>query len=247
MGTFYARRDIAFFIAFLLLVFTFQAALAAEERSFTIVNSKIQFPVDIPLELITDETIVEFYTSYGVTPSGLDRYLTQDQVFGEPFTLPLTLQEVEDDGTLLYIVDSNYYKNLDRVGIELQNPTDIDAYVSVKVQQVIINGLEENLDKEDVIKAGQTKTVYLPAKLDRVDIQENEAFDIVVTYGKEETFLFKTIHVVQPFKVISGGRVTGLVTGIGGGSLALGWGLVMVILLGSLYVTYFFVRRKNNQ
>ncbi|MCF7798378.1 hypothetical protein K9M74_00580 [Candidatus Woesearchaeota archaeon] len=204
------------------------------------------FPVALPIELITPQTSVEFYTSYGITPTGLDRFLTEDNILGNPFTLPLTLQTIADDGTLLYLVDSSYYKGIDRVGVELHNPTDIDAYVSVKVNEIMVNGLPKTLYKQGKVKAGQTTILYLPAKLDRIDLQENEELAIVVTYGKDESMLLKTISAKQPFKVVSGGRITGLVTGIGGGSAAIGWGIVMIVLLGSLYVAYFFVRKKNN-
>jgi hypothetical protein len=206
----------------------------------------IQFSMTLPLEELNENTYVEFYTSYGVTPTGLDRFLTQDNIHGKPFTLPLTLQTIDDDGTLLYLVDSSYYKDMNRVGVQLSNPSDVDAYVAVKVRDIVINGLTETIYKEDTIPAGQTKLVYLPAKLDRVDLQENDVFDIVVTYGGDADLLLKTLQATQPFKVVSGGRITGLVTGIGGGSLATGWGLVMLFLIGSMYITYFFVRRKNN-
>ncbi len=201
--------------------------------------------VNIPLEQITNNTVVEFYTSYGMTSSALDKYLTQDGTFGNPLTLPLTLQTIQDDGTLLYVLDSAYYKGIGRVGITLQNPTTIDAHVAVKVEDIIINGLQKTLYKEDVIPAGQTKIVYLPAKLDRIDLQENKQLNIVISYGKDASLLLKTLQTTHPFKIIAGGRITGLVTGIGGGSLALGWGLLMFVLLGSLYIAYFFIRKKN--
>lgn len=207
----------------------------------------LQFSMNLPLEELDENTIVEFYTSYGITPTGLDRFLTQDDIHGKPYTLPLTLQTIDDDETLLYIIDSSYYKDMNRVGITLENPTAIDTYVSVKVRDIIINGLTETVYKEDSISAGQTKTIYLPAKLDRIDLQENDVLDVVVTYGKDQALLLKTVQATEQFKIISGGRITGLVTGIGGGSLATGWGLIMLFLIGSLYITYFFVRRNNKE
>ena len=89
--------------------------------------------------------------------------------------------------------------------------------MTVKVQDLIINGLESTISKEDSIKPGETKKVYIPAQLDLVDLEDNENFDILVNYGKEPEFQFKAITVNQPFKIVSGGRITGFVTGLGEG------------------------------
>ena len=61
----------------------------------------------------------------------------------------------------------------------------------------------------------KTKTTYIPVELDKVDIQENTEFDLTVTYGNNEDFLFKNINLKYPFKT-AGGMLTGLVAGFTG-------------------------------
>lgn len=201
----------------------------------------VRYPVILPADLIGDDTNVEFYTSFGISPTGLDAFLTMKNRYGPPFSLPLTLMEIEDDGTQLFIEEVAYYKNLKRVGVTVFNNGSETTYYSVKVTGLIVNGLEENLFKEDDISPGQTKTTYIPVELDAVDLQENEEFDVFMTYGADQSFQLKSIKARYPFKVTSGGGLTGFVTGTAGTAT----GIALIVLIVIIVVLLLLAKKRK--
>ncbi|MBN1175391.1 hypothetical protein JXA48_01985 [Candidatus Woesearchaeota archaeon] len=203
------------------------------------------FPMDIDLAYVTDETTVDLYTTFGLSPKELDTFLTMPNRYTPPYTMPLTVKEIEDDDSVLYVEDSSYYQNLNRVGVAITNPGDKEVYFTIKVQDIIVNGLKTTLSKEDSIKPGETKKVYLPAKLDPIDLDDNSIFDIVINYGKQPEFQFKAIRVEQPFKVVSGGRITGFVTGLGDGKPGNWVAIIAAVLV--LFVLIRIVKHKSKK
>lgn len=201
----------------------------------------VRFPMIIPPAAITEDTTVEFYTSFGLSPTGLDSFLTMENRYGPPFSLPLTLLELEDDGSDLTLENVAYYKGVKRVGLSIYNNGSETTYYSAKVNNLIVNGLEKNLYKEDSILPGQTKITYIPVELDSVDIQENNEFDVFITYGTDANFQLKTINAKYPFKLESGSALTGFVTGSAG--KATGVGLVVVIIV--IIVLFLLAKKKK--
>ena len=165
----------------------------------------VRYGVPLPVDEITDETIVEFYTSFGLHPTQLDTFLTSDGEYGPPYQTKLIVEDVGNDPSKLEVIDAVYYTNLKRVGITLLNNGTNDVYYTVKVQDLIVNGLSENLFKQDMVSAGQEKTTYIPVKLDKIDIEENTEFKLSVTYGSSSELLLKSIKENLPFKVLAGG------------------------------------------
>ena len=165
----------------------------------------VRYDVSLPVDELTDETFVEFYTSFGLYPSQLDTFLTTEGEYGPPFQTKLLVEDVGDDSSILEIVDVAYYTNLKRVGVKVLNNGTSDVYYTVKIQDLIVNGLPENLFKQDMVKAGQEKTTYIPIKLDKIDIEENTEFKLSLTYGSSPELLLKSIKEDIPFKVLAGG------------------------------------------
>ncbi|MGM5480091.1 MAG: hypothetical protein ACQESC_01390 [Nanobdellota archaeon] len=194
----------------------------------------VSFNVSLSPSEITNETMVEFYTSFGVYPSQLESFLTMENKFGPPFAIPLTLKNLDDDNTKLEIEDVAYYKSLNRIGISLYNNGSQDAYVSTKIHNVVINGIEQTLYKESEVQSGKLKTVYVPASLDKIDIEDNDKFSLVITYGANKDLKLKSIRAEYPFKIVSGINTTMLVGAI----------VVVLLLVGTLL---FFKKKKSSK
>lgn len=203
------------------------------------------FPLELDLAYVDEKTTVDLYTSFGLTPKELDTFLTPINRYSPPYNIPLTVKEIENDNSILYVEDSSYYQNLNRVGVMLTNPGEEEVYFTIKIQDIIVNGLETTLSKDDSIKSGESKTVYLPVNLDPIDLDDNEVFDIIVNYGKQPEFQFKAIRVEQPFKVVSGGRITGFVTGLGDGKPGSWIAIIAAVLV--LMVLIRLVKHKDNK
>lgn len=208
-------------------------------------NIAIPFDIELPVESLDEDTIVEFYTSFGLYPSGLDIFLTMKDSFGPPFQLPLSLAEIGDDPSDIVVDDVAYYPGLKRVGVTVTNNGDNEVFYNVKVNGLIVNGLEENLFKKDSIAPLKTKTTYIPVELDKVDIQENTEFDLTVTYGNNEDFLFKNLNLKYPFKT-AGGMLTGLVAGFTGDGSPVPLIIIAVVIIGLVAVFVFVKKGKKD-
>ncbi len=188
------------------------------------------YKIDLPLEKINEKTIAEFYTSFGATPTELDSFLTMRNKYGPPFSVPLKVENINEDPAKIEFVDAAYYPGLKRVGVTLQNNGSNTVYYKVKIKNLIVNGLETDLYKEGKIKAGETKTVYIPVALDKVDLEENEIFDINILYGSKKDLLTKKLTVKPDFKTEST-SIVGLVTATPGGSLIVLAIIVLIIMI----------------
>jgi hypothetical protein len=174
----------------------------------------IMYDISIPSDEITNETEVEFYTSFGVYPSQLDNFLTMENKYGPPFRIKMDIEGLDDDPSILYLKDVTYYKNLKRVGVTVQNNGTNTVYYSAKIQNLIVNGLETNIFKQDRIASGQEKITYIPVALDEIDLQENDVFELTLTYGQDEEKMIKTIREDVPFKAIAGRLPLPVIIGI---------------------------------
>ncbi len=193
----------------------------------------IKYDVSINLEEITESTRVEFYTSFGLYPSQLDNFLTMENKYGPPFSIPLTIEEIQDDGSLINITNVAYYKNLKRIGVEITNLGDVATHYNVKVRDLIVNGLEQDLFKEDKINSGETQITYIPVELDKVDLEENRVFKITLAYGTDKDLLLKTLMPEEiPFKIIKGISTTLII--------------IVVVILVIIIMIIFLLKSKNN-
>jgi len=203
-----------------------------------------KYKATIPIDQINNETIVEFFTSYGLYPSQLDMFLTMKNQYGPPFSIPLTVEELGDDNSQITIDQAGYYKGLKRVGVTFTNTGPSKVYYSLKINDLIVNGLKESLFKEDNIAPGETKVTYIPVQLDAVDIDENDVFKIDVNYGKDPELMLKNIKTEIDFQLLSGGGLTGFVAGIFGEGSGVAV-VVVIVLIAGLFGLAFYLKRKN--
>ena len=205
----------------------------------------VTFPIELPVEELNDDTLVEFYTSYGLYPSQLDTFLTMTNQFGPPFSIGLTVEEIGEDDSLLSVEDVAYYSGLKRMGVTVINNGTARVYYTTKINGLIVNGLEEDLFKEDYVEAGQVRTTYMPVELDEVDLEENREVSLLVTYGSQEDLLLKTIQDDYPFKVVAGNALTGLVTGVFGENASVGVVVVVIVVVIALVVLIVVLRKRG--
>jgi hypothetical protein len=151
------------------------------------------YDLDLPLNEINNETIVKFYTSFGITPTGLDNFLTMDNKYGPPFTLKLDLGELAQDDSEIEVISLVYYKSYNRLGVKVNNLKENPVFYRIKIPSIIVNGVEQNFDKQDSVEGLSEKITYLNVKLDSIDIIENSKVDLVVQYGESEEILLKTL------------------------------------------------------
>ncbi|MFT4307897.1 MAG: hypothetical protein ACMXYM_00815 [Candidatus Woesearchaeota archaeon] len=200
-----------------------------------------RYPVSIPIDRIDDSTVAEFFTSFGLTPSELDTFLTMENRFGPPFTIPLTVETVDAGDVSLELVEAAYYPRLGRVGVTIKNTGSEQAHYNVRVQQILVNGLPTDLFSQDRIRAGEEKTTYLPVRLDEIDMQENDVLSIDILYGASQDALLLRITEDVPFQTKSGGLLAGLVTGGAGAAVA---GLIALLVIAALGM-FFYVKTRR--
>ncbi len=199
------------------------------------------YKINLPLEKLNENTIAEFYTSFGATPSELDSFLTMKNKYGPPFSLPLKVETINEDPAKLTFVDAAYYPSLKRVGVTLKNNGTTKVYYKIKIKNLIVNGLEKDLYKEGKINPGEEKTTYLPVVLDKVDIEENEIFDINILYGSKKDLMTKKLTVKPDFKTEST-SIVGLVTSTPGGGL-----IALAIIVLIIMIAVILIRAKKSK
>lgn len=200
-----------------------------------------RFNMTLPIDQINGSTNAEFYTSYGLSPSQLDSFLTMENKYGPPFTIPLTVQSVNSSGAKLVLEDVSYYTRLNRVGVTVLNNGTGPVSYDVKIKQLVVNGLPEDLYKSDTVAPGKTKTTYLPAQLDKVDLQDNTKFNVDIVYGKDPNNMLDHIATTRPFTTSADGLLNGLA--IGGAGAAIGGLVVLLLIVGIGMVIY--IRSRN--
>ena len=201
------------------------------------------YNVTIPPGALESST-VEFFTSFGLYPAELDTFLTMQNQFGPPFSVPLTLADFEADPSKISIVDVAYYTNLKRVGVTIQNEGENLVYYNVKINGLIVNGLEQDFFKQDSIRAGEEKTTYISATLDDIDLEENQEFSVALNYGQDEDLLLNNVNVKYPFQTTSTGIFAGLATGLGGtGSIV----VLVIVILVVVGIVFYFLKPKGPQ
>lgn len=203
--------------------------------------------LNIPVDQITENTSVEFYTSFGEEPTELDAFLTMQNKYGPPFSIKLEIGTKNEDNLQLNITDVSYYQDLKRLGVTMENPTDKTIFYSVKIQRLITNGIDQDYYTEGDIAPGKTKTAYISAVLDQVDLEENNVFDITVLYGASsdmKIFVYRPSPLPE-FKVKRGGAgLTGFLVNIPGAATSPA-GIVIIALIIAVIITAVIISKKK--
>jgi hypothetical protein len=205
----------------------------------------VAYDITLPVGRINNKTVVEFYTSFGFRPKALDSFLTNEDKYGSPYEIGLEVKELKDVKAELEVIDMAYYPNLKRIGIEIENIGTEKVYANIRINSLVVNGLEEDLFKEDSLEPGQRKMIYLPVELDKIDMEENEFFHLTIAYGTDQDNLIKRIVLDLPFQVKQGNLITGFVTGLAAGSA--GSIITLIVLIVIIIGVIVFATRKKGK
>jgi hypothetical protein len=167
------------------------------------------YSISIPPEELANNLTVELFVSYGESQDSLDLYLTNAGKFGPPLTKNLEIKEIKDD-SLLNITKITYYKNYGRIGVEVINVVNISTYFVVKIPGIRVQGVPTPISSEMSFIGKGTKEIFIPVKLDEIDIKENSNLRVILTYGENKDALLKILDVSLPLEVSSGLLPTGL-------------------------------------
>lgn len=201
----------------------------------------VSFDIDLPAAELSDDSEVVFYTSFGLSPLELDNYLTMPDKFVPPYIMPLKIKELNLEELNFDVVDVAYYPRLNRIGIDLINNGTNEIYYSLRIQDLIVNGLKENLVKEGVLEpTGQVERVYIPVKLDSVDLEENTVFNLEAFYGPNPDMRVNKITKTLNFKTASAGFLTGFFSFDSAGSIS----VITIIGAVVLVIIVLFIRKR---
>jgi len=182
--------------------------------------------ITIPAEYFNN-SIVEFYTSYGEFPQSMDNYLTNERRFGPPLTRPLKVKEIRDESKI-EIGDVTYYKFYKRIGVEIINVGKKPTYLMIKFPSIVVDGIPKHFHSRIYYMSGDKKVFYVPIQLSDVDIQDNENIEVIVDYGERKDFLVKSVQGIYNLKVKSL-STTYLALYIGIGATAIVLGLLIIV------------------
>lgn len=208
----------------------------------------ITYSMTLPVDQLTANTSVEFYTSFGLEPTELDSFLTMQNQYGPPFSIKLEIGTQEGSNLFLNVTDVSYYQDLKRLGVTMTNPGEETIFYSVKIQRLITNGIPQDYYTEGDIGPGKTKTAYMPAVLDEVDLEDNKVFDLTVVYGSSSDL---KINVFRPsplpaFKVTRGGLggITGFLVNIPTAA-ATPAGIAIIIVIIAVIIAAVVISKKR--
>jgi hypothetical protein len=171
----------------------------------------VSYEVNMTSTALNNDPVIAFSTSYGTNPDSLDKVLTNQGEFSQPYSMNLTTSNITDNSniTLNSVV---YLEDVERFKAELENNGPVKSYATVSLREVSVRGQDTSYTSETVeIEQGEAETVYIAANpaLDRIDIQENDEIRAVVSYGKKEDLRLKEINREVEFRTGGGIPVVG--------------------------------------
>ncbi len=203
----------------------------------------VSYSVGIPGSEFDNSTFAEFFTSYGSAPNSLDTFLTMEDLYSPPFRMSVEVSDFGESLEALEIVDAAYFTGMNRVGVTLNNPNEDTVHVRVQVNDMIVNGLEESIFRNGVLTGLSEDIIYLPLELDKIDLEENNLFDIEVSYGSNEDLLIKKVSTTLPFRTEGGviNLLTGMVVGVTQSTGA----MALILLLLVLVAAYVYAKKRS--
>jgi len=142
-------------------------------------------PLDIPSETIE----AEIYTLFGESPSSLDRVLEQ--------TASVEIVEVIDKCQLTEedIKGVRYNKQKKIFVVIVKNPFDVDCWIDIELNDVLIDGRKTTLGTEGAIKIspGKTNRIKIEQEMTGEDIEQNPFIETIVYSGEREDSLVHSL------------------------------------------------------
>jgi len=145
----------------------------------------------------------------------------------------LKIQKVSDNSKI-ELVNVVYYPYYKRFGVKVSNIGDTDAYFTVKLIDVRIKGLKNSLslDEPRFVASGKEREVFIPAQLDKLDLQDNEYVRVQVYYGEKEDLLVNSIDKKVELTVVNTNPITAfLATPVGLSVVAIAIGIIILVIL----------------
>lgn len=171
----------------------------------------VSYGIDASSSSINDESVLEFSTTYGTNPDSLDKVLTNQGEFSQPYRMNLSTANISDNSNIS-LESVAYVENVERFKVVLKNEGPVDAHSAVTLRGVSVRGQDRSYASGTVeVPESESETVYIAANpaLDRIDIDQNEELRAVVSYGKEEDLRLKEINREVEFRTAGGIPILG--------------------------------------
>ncbi len=218
-------------------------SVADDETLFVGSESSIIETYDLQLDPNEVEYMEAAFTSrFGMNPNQLDTYITGEDSHTPPFFKDIELSELEDGSEIIF-KDAYYRTDVSRFVVEVENTGESTAYVSASVLDFIEGG-SENSGSSNVeqVEPEEEETLYVPADLDEIDLEENEVIKVDLRFGENEDVLINTnSHEVE---FTTGGIVSAITGGVTANAGSIGLSLLF-ILLGIF--AYLFITRESGE
>lgn len=173
-----------------------------DEPVFIGSNTERTISYDVDLESGVEDSVIEFSTNYGTSPGRLDTYLTESGQFSPPLRKNISTVEI-DDSSNISLNSLKYVKGIQRFRGTVENHGDEPSYAQLRLTDVSVSGQSQSFASErEKVPADSSKTIFIPAELDRIDLQENERVTASLSYGSNENALVKSSQVDSDFEVV---------------------------------------------
>ncbi len=177
------------------------------------------------VEISSDELIAEIFTLYGETPSALDRIL--EARLNVSFVNVIDSCEIE-------VSKVSYHKQKERFIIETKNVADVDCYVDIELNNVLIGGFRRDLGTEGSarIDKGKTAKIIINEFLTDEDLADNEYVDLTAYYGEREDSLVKVYKGRFKLGIVSFGALLYVI-------------MILIIIIVILIIFIIIIKRRE--
>lgn len=141
------------------------------------------------------------------------------------------------DNSQIEIVSVIYDKTRGQFVIEVKNIGDVDTYVDLQLEDIIIAGDKFNFGSDKVVflKKGETKKIRIKVDLIEEDFEDNEKISIVAYYGEREQNLVKMLRAKYEVGFKGVGYIIFYIVG----------GIVIILII--IFLIFFLLGRKKKK
>ena len=141
------------------------------------------------------------------------------------------------DGSQIEIVSVTYDKTRGQFIVEVKNIGEVDTYVDIQLEDIVIAGDEFNFGSDKVVflKKGETKKIRINVDLEEEDFEDNERISVVAYYGEREQNLVKILRAEYEVAFRGVGMIIFYVVG----------GIVIILILILLF--FFLIGRRRKK
>jgi len=179
------------------------------------------------IDISGEDLNAEVYTLYGETPSALDRVLRGTFDVG----IVNVIDRCEID-----ILSLKYNKQKESFYVKIKNLANVDCWVDVELENVLINEIETTIGSKfpEKIKAGKTGYVMIEQRMDEKDLEDNEFIDLTAYYGERQDSLVKIFKGKFKLEIQTFPLLTYII-------------IILIILIVLLIIISFILRKKEEE